>query len=131
MSYPVYRHKNRKREYPSGSQKAKLNAEKDQKIAKEIQTTRKVTDFFIAPPPRPILPVPVPAQDVDDTYSSESSSDDGDGHISSSSSSTGSEAAADRPITDIGLWPLHPTQSMVDYWAKRGSEDLKKQHRAI
>ena len=118
MSYPGGRHKNRNREYPSGSQKAKLNIEKEQKIAEEIQTTRKVTDLSTAP--RPILPCH--NVDIHSSDSGSESSDDGDGHVSSSSSPTRSEAAAEYvedpsegPITGIGMWPRKPGQSMVSY----------------
>ena len=46
-SYPEGRRKNRKREYPSGSRKAKVNIAKEQKIASESKQEKGVMVLFM------------------------------------------------------------------------------------
>ena len=97
MSYAGYRHRNMKRNYPSGS--AKLNITIEQKIAKETQRTRRVTFFATL--------------DVGIRQSTSERGSDA-GHVSSSLSlspaqmtvtATSIEEKREGDIIDIGLSP--------------------------
>ncbi|XP_025199039.1 zinc finger MYM-type protein 1-like [Melanaphis sacchari] len=123
------------RVFASGSQKRKLQAERNKKSEETLAKTSKLTYFFkssnkeeIPQDPKKIVGDLTEDEDVVDSIQ-----DHPEVEVSSSDNTQFSiteyqlqdEATFCGFKNDIGLWPANITKEMIEYWAKKSSTELQ------
>ncbi|KAL4105050.1 hypothetical protein QTP88_020340 [Uroleucon formosanum] len=123
------------RVFASGSQKRKLQAERNKKSEETLSKTSKLTKFFkssnkeeIPQDPKKIVGDSTEDGDVVDSIQDhpETEVSSGDNtQISKTEYQLQDEATFCGLKNDIGLWPANITKEMIEYWAKKGSAELQ------
>lgn len=122
------------RHFQSGAAKRKTSKERAERQAKEPGQTRRMTEFFTRPfhpttsdadsASSSIQPEQKPATDV---KTAASSSVEVNQHIEETGTASKQvlpESHTNPHVDDIGLWPVHITKELIDYWTAKGPQDL-------
>lgn len=119
------------RVFASGSQKRKLQAEREKKTEETLTKTRKLTNYFITSTKQELPQDPKNSRgdstvDADFVEGIQNNSTVASGDTTESSKTCNQNQAEFCGFkNDIGLWPDGVTEGMINYWAEMGSKELQ------